>query len=84
MEIVNYIEYILLGLCGLSIIALFIFILRTQKQDLDYDKIIRELNGQKTINLQKLKDGNKEIDKIENRILECKKKLGLKLFKKRK
>ena len=48
---------------------------------IDYDKIICELNEQKTINIKKLQDGNKEIDKIESKILECKKKLELKLFK---
>lgn len=75
------IEYILFGLCGLSIITLFIFLLRIKESDIDYDKIICELNEQKTIIIKKLQDGNKEIDKIESKILECKKKLGLKLFK---
>lgn len=71
----------MLGLCGLSIITLFIFLLRIKESDIDYDKIICELNEQKTINIKKLQDGNKEIDKIESKILECKKKLELKLFK---
>lgn len=84
MEIAKYLQFLLFILCGLGGIAILIFVLRKQDQGLDYDKIIKELNEQKETNLKTLKEGNKEIDKIEQKILECKKELHLPLFKKRK
>lgn len=82
MEIANYLQFLLFILCGLSGIAILIFVLRKQDQGLDYDRIIKELNEQKEFNLKTLEDGNKEIDKIESKILDCKKELKFKLFKK--
>lgn len=82
MEIANYLQFLLFILCGLGGIAILIFVLRKQDQGLDYDRIIKELNEQKEFNLKTLEDGNKEIDKIESKILDCKKELKFKLFKK--
>ena len=84
MEITNYLQFLLFILCGLGGVAILIFVLRKQDQGLDYDKIIKELNEQKEINLEILNEGNKEIDKIERKILECKKELHLPLFKRKK
>ena len=70
--------FILCGLCG---IAILIFVLRKGDQGYDYDKIIWELNEQKEIDLETLRNGNKKIDKIEKEILNCKKELNMKLFK---
>lgn len=82
MEVANYLQFLLFGLCGLSGLAILIFIFRQQDQGYDYDKIIRELNEQKKVNLKTLKERNKEINKIESKILDCKKELKFKLFKK--
>ena len=81
MEI-TYLQIILFGLCALSGIAVLIFALRKNDKGIDYDKIIRELNERKEKNLNTLDIKNKEIDKIEKQILECKKKLNIKLFDK--
>ena len=81
MEIANYLQLLLFILCVLGGVAILIFALR-KDQGYDYDKIIRELNAQKEENLNTLDIRNKEIDKIESKILECKKELGIKLFDK--
>lgn len=81
MEI-TYLQIILFGLCSLSGIAVLIFALRKNDNGMDYDKIIKELNERKEKNLNTLDIKNKEIDKIEKQILECKKKLNIKLFDK--
>lgn len=81
MEI-TYLQIILFGLCALSGIAVLIFALRKNDKGIDYDKIIRELNERKEKDLNTLDIKNKEIDKIEKQILECKKKLNIKLFDK--
>ena len=82
MEIGIYLQFLLFILCALGGVAILIFVFRKQDQGYDYDRIIRELNEQKEFNLKTLGDGNKEIDKIESKILYCKKELKFKLFKK--
>jgi len=81
MEITE-LQVILFALCGLSGIAVLIFALRKNDKGLDYYKIIRELNEQKEKDLNILNIRSKEIDKIEEKMLKCKKKLNMKLFKK--
>lgn len=82
MEITNYLQFLLFILCALGGVAILIFVFRKQDQGIDYDRIIRELNEQKESNLKTLEDRNKEIDKIERKILDCKKELKMKLFDK--
>lgn len=84
MEIVSELKIVLFLLWGLGAIAIIIFIIRKNSPDTDYYKIIAELNEQEEKDLKTLEEGNKEIDRIEKEILECKKKLGFKLFKKSK
>lgn len=84
MEIVSELKIVLFLLWGLGVIAIIIFIVRKNSPDTDYYKIIAELNEQEEKDLKTLEEGNKEIDRIEKAILECKKKLGFKLFKKSK
>jgi len=84
MEIVSELKIVLFLLWGLGAIAIIIFIVRKNSPDTDYYKIIAELNEQEEKDLKTLEEGNKEIDRIEKEILECKKKLGFKLFKKSK
>ena len=83
MEIVNDLKIVLFLLWGLGAIAIIIFIVRKNSLETDYYKIIAELNEQEEKDLKTLEEGNKEIDRIEKEILECKKKLGFKLFKKK-
>lgn len=71
MEILNCLQFLLFILCGLDGVAILIFASR-KDQRYDYDKIIRELNAQKEENLNTLDICNKEIDKMKNKILECK------------
>ena len=75
-------ETILLILCVLGIIPVIIFFLRKNQSDVDYYKVIRELNEQEEQNLDELALGNKEINNIEKKILECKKELKIRLFRK--
>ncbi len=82
MELETYLQFLLFILCGLDGLVILIFILRQNDQGYDYDRIIRELNEQKEQNLNLIDSGNKEIEKIEKQILECKKVLGIRLFKK--
>ena len=84
MTLANYFFYILIGLCCISLLMFIIFILKNSDDNIDYDKIIAELNKQKENDLETLDNGNKEIDKIEKKILICKKELGIKLFKNKK
>ena len=84
MEIVSELKIVLFLLWGLGAIAIIIFIVRKNSPDTDYYKIIAELNEQEKKDLKTLEEGNKEIERIEKEILECKKKLGFKLFKKSK
>jgi len=82
MEEKVVVETILLILCVLGIIPVIIFFLRKNQTDVDYYKVIRELNEQEEHNLDELALGNKEIDNIEKKILECKKELKIRLFRK--
>ncbi len=82
MELEAYLQFLLFILCGLGGLVILIFILRQNDQGYDYDRIIRELNEQKEQNLNLIDSDNKEIEKIEKQILECKKVLGIRLFKK--
>lgn len=81
MEITK-LQIILFGLCALSGVAIIIFALRKNDKEIDYDRIIRQLNNQKVQDLNNLDRRNKEINKIEEKILKCKKKLNMKLFDK--
>lgn len=84
MEGLTSIQIVLLGLGGIGILVVIIFLIRVNDKGYDYDRIIRELNEQQEKDLEELNagNGNKEIDKIESEILKCKKKLGMKLFDK--
>lgn len=82
MEVTNYLQILLFVLCGIDGIAIIIFVFRNEDQGYDYDKYIKELNNLKKQNLKTLEDGNKEIDEIERKISDCKKKLKIKLFEK--
>lgn len=61
---------------------LFLIIVFSPKNDTtDYEKLYRMYVEESEQNLNTLNIKNKEIDKIEEKILICKKKLGWKLFK---
>lgn len=65
------------------ITVLFIFfVLFKTEDDIDYEKLYQFVEQQEEENLLTLNKGNKEINKIEEQILECKKKLNMKLFRK--
>lgn len=81
MEITS-LQIILFSLCGIGGIAIIIFALRKNDKGIDYNKIIRQLNERKVQDLNILDSKNREIDKIEEKILKCKKKLNMKLFDK--
>ena len=81
MELTSYLQFMLIGLCMLSGTVFIIFALKSSEDDIDYDKIISELNKQKKQDLETLNKRNKEIDIIERKILNCKKLLRFKLFK---
>ena len=80
MELTSYLQFMLIGLCMLSGTVFIIFALKSSEDDIDYDKIISELNKQKKQDLETLNKRNKEIDIIERKILNCKKLLHFKLF----
>ena len=82
MEEKVIIEIILLILCFISMINIVIFILRKNDEEVNYYRLIKDLNERKKMDLEVLRQGNKEIDDIEYKILECKRELGFKLFKK--
>ena len=82
MVLSNNFYYILIGLCLISLLIFIIYVFIKSDNDIDYDKIISDLNKQKEIDLLILDKGNKEINKIENKILKCKKELGIRLFRK--
>ena len=85
METLTELEYLLFLfwiLSGLCLLIFFIRKARYKEPDInEYYKLINQLNDQKDEDLKLLHDRNKEIDKIEEEILKCKKELGLKLFK---
>ncbi len=80
MNLFTNTQFILFGLCLICGIAILIFVLRNNDKGLDYDKIIRKLNERKELDLDILSIKNKEINKIEEKILVCKKELNMKLF----
>ncbi|MDO5569535.1 MAG: hypothetical protein Q4G04_05465 [bacterium] len=80
MELINMARIIFFGLCLVAGIVFLIFILRQEDKGLDYDRIIRELNENKENDLKTLDIKNKEINNIEEKILRCKKELGIRLF----
>ena len=82
MEAIIFLEIILLFLCILGCCAVVVFFMRKNRKELDVDKLIKQFNNQKESDLEKLKQGNKQIDDIERKILICKKKLNMKLFDK--
>ena len=77
---VIFLQMILFILCGLTGIAILIFILRKNQQDIDYNKYIVMMKEQTEFNLETLNKGNKKIDDLEEKILNCKRKLRMKLF----
>lgn len=83
MELINMARIIFFGLCLISGTVFIIFILRKEDKGLDYNKIIRELNENKEKDLKTLDIKNKEINNIEEKILKCKKELGMRLFDKK-
>lgn len=80
-EIIVILQILLFGLCVLGGIAVLIFALRKWDNGIDYDRIIRELNEQEEKDLDIINQGNKQIDELESKILDCKKKLGLNYLK---
>ena len=83
-EMLIVLQILLFGLCVLGGIAVLIFGLRNWDNEIDYDRVISELNKQEEKDLDIISNGNKQIDELESKILECKKKLGFKLFKSQK
>ena len=77
MNELAFLQIMLFGLCVLGGISVLIFGLRQCDDDIDYDRIIRELNEREEKDLDIINRGNKQIDELESRILECKKKLEL-------
>lgn len=83
-EIVVILQILLFGLCVLGGVVVLIFALRKWDDGINYDRIIRELNEQEEKDLDIINKGNKQIDELESKILDCKKRLGFKLFKRKK
>lgn len=78
----KYILFLFWILGGICVIIFFIRKARYKEPDIsEYYKLISELNDKKDEDLELIHKRNKEIDKIEEEILKCKKELGLKLFK---
>ena len=67
------IEIVLLILCLIGLIAVVIFFLRKNTETYTEENLIKNLEEQKENNLKLLKEGNKEIDKIEKEIAKYKK-----------
>ncbi len=82
MEEKVIVEILLLFLCILGIVPVIIFFMRKNDTGIDYYRIINEWNEMEEQNLEILAQGNKEIDNIEKKILECKKELKIRLFRK--
>lgn len=74
---------VIFSFCLLNLTAVIILILYLRKNDslIDYDKYIELVKKQTTENLSILSNGNKEINRIEKEIRDCKKKLGMSLIK---
>jgi len=64
-----------------SLVLFYIISIIKTKDDEDYDKIISEYQEYEQNKRNALEKGNKLINNIEKEILECKKKLGCRLFK---
>ena len=84
---VEFLKILLIILCLISIIPVALFFVRRKEKDtgVDYEqieKIIAIANEQMQLDLKTLDLKNKEIDEIEQKILICKKKLNMKLFRK--
>ena len=78
MEI-KVLEIILIGLCLFSVIPIIIFFKR-RKTSTNVDMLLELYNSKMESNLEKLNQGNKKIDELEQKILICKKKLNMKKF----
>ena len=72
------------SLFSLTSMIVLVFYLRKRDKGIDYNKYVELLNSQTEKNLSILSNGNKEIDKIEEKIRICKKKLGIKLVTRKK
>jgi len=81
MEVISIVQFMLFILCAIGGLVLLILIFRQSSYEIDYNEIIARLNEQEKIDLEIISKGNKEIDRIEKKILECKKELGINLFK---
>ena len=74
MEIGVYLQFGLFGLCIIGTICILIITLK-DKNEINYDKLIKELNFRKENDLKKLKLGEQKIDEMEKNIRELKKEL---------
>ena len=72
------------SLFSLTSMIVLVFYLRKRDKGIDYNKYVELMNSQTEKNLSILSNGNKEIDKIEEKIRICKKKLGIKLVTRKK
>ena len=85
METLNQLQNILFLFWGLGGICIVIFLIRkvrNNEPDISkYYRLISQLDDQMEEDLNIIQKRNKEIDKIEKEILNCKKELGLELFK---
>ena len=80
----KYILFLFWILGGICIIIFFVRKAKYKEPDISvYYKLISELNDRKDEDLELIHKRNKEIDKIEEEILKCKKELGFELFKKK-
>lgn len=86
METLTELDYLLFLfwiLSGICVLIFFVRKARYKEPDIsEYYKLINQLNDQKDDDLKLLHQRNKEIDKIEEEILKCKKELGIELFNK--
>ncbi len=72
------------SLFSLTSMIVLVFYLRKRDKGIDYNKYVELMKSQTEKNLSILSNGNKEIDKIEEKIRICKKKLGIKLVTRKK
>lgn len=75
-------ESILLIFCFFGIIAVIVFFKRKNRPSNHYEEVIKNLNIQKEQDLKELAIGNQKINRLEQEILVCKKKLNWHLFDK--
>lgn len=81
MEII-ILKTILLILCLFGILAVIVFFKRKNSEENNITFLIQKLEHQKSLDLKIIEKRNKEITKLEQEILKCKKKLNMKLFEK--